>query len=122
MPLSKRIRPDSESRACQFIQFVNGIGEPEALLLGAFVDIPAFKAILFRALPGDVPRVRTCRHTFCPPEGAGIQRYVSPPARNTGTFPCKESKSRIVALSDRFRPVCLPMIVEFITRTNKRRI
>jgi hypothetical protein len=52
-----------------------------------FVEIPAFKAILFRALPGDVPRVKTCRHTFSPPEVAGIQRYVSPPARNTGTFP-----------------------------------
>jgi hypothetical protein len=52
-----------------------------------FLEIPAFKAILFRALPGDVPRVKTCRHTFSPPEVAGIQRYVSPPARNTGTFP-----------------------------------
>src|SRR5690242_18042960 len=57
-----------------------------------FLKIPAFKAILFLALPGDVPRVKTCRHTFSPPEVAGIQRYVSPPARNTGTFPCTESR------------------------------
>jgi hypothetical protein len=26
------------------------------------------ETILFRALPGDVPRVKTCRHTFSPPE------------------------------------------------------
>ena len=39
---------------------------------------------------GDVPRVKTCRHTLFPPEVAGIQRYVSPPARNTGTFPCTD--------------------------------
>ena len=36
------------------------------------LEIPAFKAILFLALPGDVPRVKTCRHTFSPPEAAGI--------------------------------------------------
>ncbi len=84
-------------KACQLIQFVCGIGEREGLLLGnfangeaEFLEIPAFRAILFRALPGDVPRVKTCRHTFSPPEVAGIQRYVSPPARNTGTFPCTD--------------------------------
>src|SRR5882724_1513026 len=86
-------------RACQLIQVFSGIGEWESLLLGAcaglraeLLEIPAFKAILFRTLPGGVPRVKTCRHTFSPPEVAGIQRYVSPPARNTGTFPCTESR------------------------------
>jgi hypothetical protein len=44
------------------------------------------ETILFRALPGNVPRVKTCRHTFSPPEAAGIQRYVSPPARNIVTW------------------------------------
>jgi hypothetical protein len=83
--------------SCQLIQFFSGIGEWEGLLLGALVDcgtefleIPAFKAILFRAPPGDVPRVKTCRHTFSPPEAAGTQRYVSAPARKTGTFPCTD--------------------------------
>jgi hypothetical protein len=69
----------------QLTQFFSGIGGWEELLLGAFatceaefLEIPAFKAILFRAPPGDVPRVKTCRHTFSPPEAAGIQRYVFP--------------------------------------------
>ena len=82
---------------CQLIQFLSVIGEWERLLRCAwadceaeFLEIPAFKAILFLALPGDVPRVKTCRHTLPPPEAAGIQRYVSPPARNTGTFPCTD--------------------------------
>jgi hypothetical protein len=51
-------------QACQLIQFFSGIGEWEGLLLGAFADceaefvwLPAFRAILFLALPGDVPRV-----------------------------------------------------------------
>ena len=55
-----------------------------------FLEIPAFKAILFLALPGEVSRVKTCRHTFSPPEVLGTQRYVSRPARNTGTVPCAE--------------------------------
>ena len=105
-------------RACQLIQFFSGIGEWERLLLGAFADceaefleIPAFKAILFRALPGDVPRVKTCRHTFSPPEVAGIQRYVSPPARNTGTFPARMSlDSALSSFLIAFVPVCLPMV------------
>ena len=100
--MPERIRRDSEGgrtriRACQLIQFFSGIEERKELLLGAFADcgagfleIPAFKAILFRALLGDVPRVKTCRHTLFPPEAAGIQRYVSAPARNTGTFPCTD--------------------------------
>jgi hypothetical protein len=82
-------------RASQLTQFFSGLaGEAGRVvaeflcqLRAEFLKTPAFKAILFRALPGDVPRVKTCRHTFSPPEVAGIQRYVSPPARNTGTFP-----------------------------------
>jgi hypothetical protein len=87
------------SQAGQLIQFLFDIGGWESLLPGAcadceaeFLEIPAFKAILFRTLPGDVPRVKTCRQTFSPPEAAGIQRYVSPAARNTGTLPCIESR------------------------------
>jgi hypothetical protein len=89
-------------RASQLTQFFGGAftvgwraGRVVAEFLCAnckaeFLGIPAFKAILFRAQAGDVPRVKTCRHTFSPPEVAGIQRYVSPPARNTGTFPCTD--------------------------------
>jgi hypothetical protein len=82
-------RPDP----CQLTQFCFRIGELVDALgnfagrEAEFGEAPAFEAILFRALPGDVPRVKTCRHTFSPPEQAGIQRYVSPPARNTGTSP-----------------------------------
>jgi hypothetical protein len=111
MPCGKRIRQGSErwantslgipGRAGQLTQFFSGTlrlaGKMDELLQSCFADfeaelleIPAFKAILFRTLPGGVPRVKTCRHTFSPPEDAGIQRYVSPPARNTGTFPCTD--------------------------------
>jgi hypothetical protein len=46
-----------------------------------FLEIAAFRAILSRTLPGDVPRVKTCRRALSPPEVA------APPARNEGPFP-----------------------------------
>ena len=75
----------TRGRTCQLIQFLSDVGRSEGLLLGAstgcepeFLGIPAFKAILFRTVPGDVPRVKTCRQTFSPPEVAGIQEDASP--------------------------------------------
>jgi hypothetical protein len=69
-------------------EFLNGsCGEFLVNRISEFIPLPAFKAILFLAPPGDVPVVETRRHTFSPPEVAGIQRYVSPPARNIGTIP-----------------------------------
>jgi hypothetical protein len=51
----------------EFVPSVFRDGEAE------FVEFPAFRAILFLALPGDVPRVKTCRHTFSP-EAVGNHR------------------------------------------------